>query len=533
MFHSMIWAAVAISSTYLIARSVLLPVAGAIATALAVLGAHGFWVFATQLEVYVPSVGCTTAATALLFTSRPSALTTTRLIAVSTLWALATLYHLGNVFFFIPLCAFFYSTQGWSGWRQCAMISALAGTAVLATFVAASYWVLGHERWSVEAFLAWVFEITNRPLTNWGTASNWWEPHMMMGGVWAQIKTLTLLPEYFPFGQRPLWIVGSLVVGGSLLWNAIQVVRLAPQTGARVFFLLLFGTNFLFFTWWSPYVYKFFIPASVPLIMLIGLTVNDVYAGARSRTARRMVAGGAACAIAVMFAFNSISVLELRHSYGPDYAEAEILNRLAPGDCRIYAAGFHLNALAVYFNRVDNVMNSTLEREFYRVATGRSSAGREMFAGEKCALIPLGFLSEAWYRTVMDGYFDTGTWPEYIAYFFDVRPSSGGGGITYDGFELVSEGDGPPHVLVDRGRRVHGASLDQLTEIISTEVKRTVQRYAAKYPMLEQGDALLAAVPRADIEMRRLRGYIFGYSFGDKVRRISRPGDPADRSEAE
>jgi hypothetical protein len=24
-----------------------------------------------------------------------------------------------------------------------------------------------------------------------------------------------------------------------------------------------------------------------------------------------------------------------------------------------------------------------------------------------------------------------------------------------------------------------------------------------------------------------------GYSFGDKVRRISRPGDPADRSEAE
>jgi hypothetical protein len=509
MLHSMIWAAITVVSTYIIARVVLASVLGSIATALTVLVSHGFWVFATQLEVYVPSVGCVTAATALLFTNQYRTLDRVRVIAVATLWALATMYHLANAFLFVPLCAFFYGAQGWAGWRQLAIVSALAGSVVLTTFVVVYDSV--YEQWSVSAFLSWALHITEVPLTDWGSLSNWMRPSKLMSAGWSQIKTFTLLPEYLTLSQKPLWVIGTLAVAASLFWNLIQIVRSPQFPAARVYLLSLFVTNFAFFTWWSPNVHKFYIPSSIPLVVLTALAVTDVYGRARGMVARRLIAGGVAAVIAILFVFNLSSVLELRRSRGPYYAEAAILNGLAPENCAIYASGHHLNALAVYFRRQNRVPTHLLEREFYRVATGESPAERAIFEGEECALIALGSLSERWYESRMDGYLDTGTWPGYIGYFFDVRPSSEGGGITYDDFELVGEEDGPPYVLVRRGRRVHARNLDELTDLIRIEVDHAVQKYRPDYPTLEQGDLFLAEVPRADIEIGRVRGRIFGY----------------------
>ena len=64
--HSIFWAAIAIVSMFHIARILLGSTAGALATSLTLLVAHGFWVYATQAEVYAPMVGCFTAATAVL-----------------------------------------------------------------------------------------------------------------------------------------------------------------------------------------------------------------------------------------------------------------------------------------------------------------------------------------------------------------------------------------------------------------------------------------------------------------------------------
>jgi hypothetical protein len=509
MLHSVLWATITVVSTYIIARVVLASVLGSISTALTVLVAHGFWVFATQLEVYVPSVGCVTAATALLVTNRSRTLNPARVIAVSTLWALATMYHLANAFLFVPFCAFFYGTQGWAGWRQLAIVSILAGSIVLTTFLVVYNLVYG--AWSLSAFLSWALDITKQPLTDWGSLSNWIRPSKLASAGWSQIKALTLLPEYLTLSQKPLWVIGTLTVAASLFWNLIQILRSPQFPTVRVYFLLLFATNFAFFTWWSPSVHKFYIPSSIPLVVLMALAVTDLYARARGTLARGLIAGGVATAIAIVFVFNLSSVLELRRSLGPDYAEAAILNRLAPKNCAIYATGHRLNALAVYFRRQNRVPTHLLEREFYRVATGESPAERALFEGEKCAFIALGFLSGRWYESRMDGYLDTGTWPGYIGYFFDVRPSSEGGGITYDDFELVGEGDGPPYVLVRRGRRVHARSLDELTDLIRMEVDHAVQKSRLHYPTLEQGDLFLAEVPRADIEIGRVRPRIFGY----------------------
>ena len=386
MTQSMIWAAITIASTYIIARIVLGTALGAIAAAFMVLVSHGFWVYATQLEVYVPVVGCLTAATALLFTNRSDQINKTRVIAVSALWALAALYHLASVVFFVPLCVFFYDTQGWRGWRQLVTVSALAGGIVLATFVVAYWWggdvrvghkVVGDGLWSIGAFLSWVLEITDRPMTDWGSLSNW-QPAELFRAGWSQIQAVTLLPDYLTIGQTPpldqlpLVIVGALIVVAALLWNAIQVLRHAPPAGARLYFLLLFSANFLFFAWWQPSTHKFYIPSSIPLIMLMALTLRDMHVRSQGASARRIIGSAAAACIALVFVFNLSSILELRKSRGPAYAEAEIFNRLVPENCRLYAHAPHLAPLRIYFGRRNNVGIIDLEADFYFAMTDRS-----------------------------------------------------------------------------------------------------------------------------------------------------------------
>src|SRR5690606_21534152 len=326
MVHSMLWGAAAVASTYLIARP-FMAAGGALLTALAVLVAHGFWVFATQLEVYVPSVGAVTTASAVLFTTRSPRLGWVRVLAVAILWAIATTYHVANVFLFLPFCAYFFGRQGWRGWLQLAIVSVLAGSLVFAAFVVA--YLIDNDAWSIGGFFVWVFALTNVPMTEWGSLSHW-HPVWLFRAGWRQIIAVTLLPEYLTANQTPLWIIGALVALAALAWNAFQVALPSRPAGVRVYFLLLFATNFLFFAWWQPMVHKFYIPSSVPLIFLTAMAVHDLYLRVGSTSARRVVAGLASAVVAVIFVFNLSSVLELRRSLGPYHAEAAVLDRLTP-----------------------------------------------------------------------------------------------------------------------------------------------------------------------------------------------------------
>jgi hypothetical protein len=524
MAHSMIWAAVTIASVYLIARSVLASTGGAVLTALMVLVAHGFWVYATQLEVYVPSVGCVTAATAILFTNRSPILSPTRVIAVAALWALATTYHVANVFLFISFCAYFFGTQGLRGWRQLALVSALAGGLVWAAFVTA--YLIEQDVWSVDGFFRWALALTDVPMTDWGQLSNWYPAPLFRAG-WRQIVALTLLPDYVASDQRALWIIGALAAAASLLWNVTRIAFPDRPAGARLYFILLFATNFLFFAWWQPMVHKFYIPSSIPLIMLMAMTVHDLYLLARARAARLLIVGAASAVVALVFVFNLTSVLELRRSLGPFYAEAAVFDRITPENCRIYSVGHHLNPLRVYFDRTNDMTIRDFFSAFYGRVTGEPRPERITFEDEECALMPLGFLSRTHYESVAGPYLGMSHWPDLVGFFFDAKPNPETGGITYNAFELVAEGDGPPHVLVDRRRRVHAASVQELAELINGEADRALQKYAADWPSDTKPD--LAYVPRANVEIGRLRRDIFGYTFGDNARRVGQPEEEGAR----
>lgn len=503
LIHTMLWATIAVVSVYFVVQTVTGSAFAGVMTALLVLVAHGFWVYATQLEVYVPVVGAVTAVSALLLTSRSSSLSVARVIAVSVLWALATMYHLGNVFFCIPLAAYFCSAQGLRGWRQWAIVSGCAGSIVLTTFIIV-YGVTSEDP-SVGGFLAWSLAITDVPMTDWGSLSHWGLVGLI-NAIKQQMLTLTRIPEYLTFSQNWLGIL-LLLVCMALGWNIIQIFRADRHQAARLYLLLWFATSFLFFAWWQPYVHKFYIPSSIPLILLTALAAHDVYARTRVAAARRTIAAAGVAVVVVFFVFNLSSVLELRRSLGPDHAEAAVFDSLAPANCRVYSSGHHLSALAAYFDHRKSMGLRSFYSSFYHSVTGRRNDDPFPPADEDCALIRLGYLSKSFFRSRVDGYLDPSLWKDYIGYFFDMEEDPETGGITYSGFEFVTHGNGPPHVLVDRRRRAQAKSLDELAGRIEVAIDDAVQEYGPE----------LAFTPSADFRVRRPRGKIFGYATADNV----------------
>jgi hypothetical protein len=183
-----------------------------------------------------------------------------------------------------------------------------------------------------------------------------------------------------------------------------------------------------------------------------------------------------------------------------------------------------LNALNVYFGRRQGLFIVTVERDFYRSRTGDGQPSRSTFADEACAFIPLGFLTKERFDQRIRRYLETARWPEYVAYVLDAKQSPGTGGITYNPFHLVAADDGPPDLVVDRRRRVRANGLDELAQRISDEIEKASRKLNRDYRTEEFGWMLLA-VPTRNLDLGRDRDLIFGYSWGDFVRR------PVDRAE--
>ncbi|HRX72899.1 MAG TPA: hypothetical protein P5341_02230 [Hyphomonas sp.] len=529
MLHSIFWAGIGVFSIFVMSRQLLHSTAGAMATAVMVLVAHGFWVYATQAEVYVPAMGCIMAATALLFTNRAPSVGVVRIVGVAAFWALATMYHLASVVLFLPFCVYFFATRGGKGWRELTVVCALAGSTVLASIIGAYAWTATAPL-SIVNFFHWMLEITNRPLTDWGSVDNLFSLGDLVRAVWSQIKAITLLPDFLtlrlapPLDQLPLAIIGSLLIGVVLLWNGVQVLRLGRAGWPRGYLLLMFAVFFVFFSWWDTSVHKFYIPASVPLIILTALAVRDLLDHVESSRARRLTGGAIAALIAVIFAFNLISIIELRQSRGPFYAEAEVLNRLDPEGCTIYTVGQHITPLKVYFAQPNAKFVIGFEREFYLLSTDQLAAEQpRLYSDETCAMVPLGWLTEQRFRGAVTPFYPAGRWDDYVAYMLDAQPSPDGPGITHHPFEVI-ETDALTYLVIDRQSRVVAADIDASTETIRAVESRVLEANWPARLTAEWGDTFLS-VPRASLEINRDRKLIFGYSWGDEARLLREKAD--------
>ncbi|MCS6778572.1 MAG: hypothetical protein NZ555_02575 [Geminicoccaceae bacterium] len=515
-----LWATIGIVATFLAARALLGSLPGALATAIGLGVAHGYWVYAGQPEVYVPTVGAMTSALALLLTAGP-VLGTGRIVLAAIFWALACFFHLASVVLFIPFGILVLGRYGFGAWRKLLLLYVVAGGIVLTGFLGAYAWV-GVRPLSPAGFLEWVLEITNRPLTDWGTTANLVSVGELARAAWSQVRALVLLPEMLtlplppPLDQAPIAVLVGSAIAATLLWNLVQLLRRADLAVPRATLLAMFALLFVFFIWWDTGVHKFFIPSSAPLVLLAAIALRDV-ASRFTDIGRRRLVGIVATVLAIMFLFNASSVLELTRSRGPGHAEAGVLARLGGEECRLWVDGTQMGPLMLYYDRQNVGFFTLLPRDFYLRAIGEAPASPPPFTGEPCAFVPIGWLTRANFEDVVRPYLPEGRWEDFIAYLLDARPTGDGSRITHHPLDIVRD-EALTYALIDRGERVESEGIEAVTEAIERTARAELD---AHWPasLHERWGPTLLAVPRTDVRVERDRRLIFGYGWGDIARR--------------
>jgi hypothetical protein len=514
--HTIIWAVTSVVCLYLIVRNLTGSISVGLTGAAALLIGNGFWVYATQLEVYVPTVGALLLLAAILFLASDKLSTRALILSCAVLWTIATLFHQGTAVFAVPIVAYFIAAHGRKGVTTAAAICLLAGGAVISAYGIAYAFIDAEQ-----PFLAWMIGLATTDLVDWGSLGNFGLSGFQRA-LRSQGQSLLVIPgalrspqytdtEYFRVG---------LVIVGVLGWSIVQTVRRASNANARLFFLLWFCVYFLFFTWWDPRVLKFFVPSAVAIVALGSFALHDIVVatdrlGAKlgsPRWMRRSLLGVAvSLPLLMMFTFNLVgSVLPLRGNIGPalgpHYLEARRQAALVPEECVVSGYGHHLLFLSYYAysggdqhrGRSNRIIFETYFEQVLDKHPRPTEPGRlRTFSDEPCVLINLSFLADRWFSwKTRPAVFPVASpaeapdWHNFLEWYFQAVPSEDGQTMTYDSFSLLVL-EGRAYLLVDRRQREQGPR-DHLW--------RTIEEYVESY-----GDEFESSYPGRDREL------IFGY----------------------
>ncbi len=325
--HNVAWAVAAL----LALRSLLLRATArgqlANGAALMLLFTRGFWVYATQVEVYLPALGCLAVVTWLIArdgAARPGRRTT---LAAGLLFGLAVLYHQTAVLFAAPLAALCVAMGGRAGWRTAAAITATAGALALAAYAGAWLSLDDGGGRTAAGFARWALGYALQPVPAWGTFA-----HAGPAGLAALLHSQASNVAAVPDGIAP---VAAPLTGAALAllaaWHLRAVALRRRARPLRLFALVWLGTHFAFFLWWLPTDTDFFVVSLLPLFILAALAARDLPASAR-------IAGGmgGVVALAILALGNLLAtVLPMHALHGPDFSVAARLSAVAPPGCAI------------------------------------------------------------------------------------------------------------------------------------------------------------------------------------------------------
>ena len=355
--HNVLWAALTTLCFFIVARRLLGSTPAATLAAAFLLVTRGFWLYSTQLEVYVPATGCLALMTVLLVGGPRAPLRAKRLVLLSLLLALAVLYHQSNLFFCIPL-GYLLLGEVDRKWRSL-WVMASAGALVLTAYLLAFHYtdvetripeiLSTAQKSSLEGFVRFCLAYRYHPSPGWGT----WRNVSVMGVgrlIHSQIRDLITFPWILRFAVIPGF---GLLMAGLALWNALQSARGATHATARRFLVIWLLTYDLFFLWWFPGEKEFFITLLYPLVLLAALAVQDwACAPAAGPRRRAWVLGGCVTLLGCVAATNAReTILPYHRDRGPAYAAASILDARIPADCLVigdYTVGQNLR---YYFGR--------------------------------------------------------------------------------------------------------------------------------------------------------------------------------------
>jgi len=511
--HSILWAILAIASTYLITLHLTGSTIAAVMTGLLLLFSHGLWVFATQVEPYVPLVAMNSliAATVILNGNAPLSASKTRLI--TAVFTFSLFFHQANLFFIVPLLVYLGLVQGRRGISTAIKIGTVAGALALSISLLA-YWAT-HDDASIHGFRLW--------LTFYGVVSD--DTH----GAWRAL--LTLDPERLKQTGRsvvaaivttpsdalrtPVRIVVATLVAFVLVWNIVYAANRRSGFSARVLLLTWALTFLVFFSWWHAGVHKFFLTAVVPLLILSALTAKDlVDLFARSPIQRGLAFAASAAALSLIAAVNfDKSVRPMMGDGSGIMAVSRKLAAAEPG-CVLYtkrrfAAHLNLYGLVGEFRTFQTMYVQHHFSRFNR-DIGDSFRMSTDVSEDECNVILLDWLSfedfqfkdshRLGMRTAKDAKLsDDGrpNWPGFIAWLLNVRPLPDGSGVSYDELTFFKIQSGEAFVRIDRRKRAYAHSLDDILAALSEAVQR---------------DPLNESTRQEHRHLNAFRNRVFGYS---------------------
>lgn len=329
--HNMLWAVVAL----LAARhlfSVLLANRAAAAWCTAALAtAAGFAGYATQVEVYVPSLACTLTALALLAghgSERPGV---TRIAGAGLALALAILYYQGAVLIvlalpFVPVA----SRTRAEGTAVRAAVLVIGGTATLAAYAAVFAAMPANADRSLLDFCLHYAQLGR---SDWGTFANLDKKglHLLAD---SQLRCLVHLPGNEFTVQSYTGSVLFTAAMVCLAWRLVRISRADQHGRAALKFLAAWALPTWAFTlWWLPREEEYLVAALPPLLAAVAIALV-----ARTRPDPAHPAGGewppvprvAWLALAALAAWNLGAAIVPRHQHaGSDALVAAELARAA------------------------------------------------------------------------------------------------------------------------------------------------------------------------------------------------------------
>ncbi len=327
--HNIAWAVVALLALRALLRRATGSARLADGAALGLLFTRGFWVYATQVEVYLPALGCLALVTWLVARDGAARPGPGETLAAGLLFTLAVLYHQTSVLFAAPLAVFCVAARRRAGWRVAATITATAGALALIAYAGA--WLAASRGQAGPGFARWVLGYALEPVPAWGSFA-----HVGTTGLAALLRSQAAnvagVPDRFAPVVVPLFGAGLVALAA---WHLYAVARGAGARPLRLFALVWLVVHLAFFLWWLPTDTDFFVVSLLPLVILAALAAADL-ATLLTETGRLVLGVAGAVALAVLALGNLLAtVAPLHASRGPDYAGAARLAAAAPPGCVI------------------------------------------------------------------------------------------------------------------------------------------------------------------------------------------------------
>lgn len=424
--YGILWAITAVLSFFFIMRQLSFSIPISLLAALSLLVSRGFWVYSTQVEPYIPAVGCLALIVVILIVRDNPQLKAHEGLMISVLLALSILYHRGNVWFCIPLGYYLVATQEKEGRKICLRVIILAGIIVLSAYILAFLSV--SKTWDAKEFFLYGSGYTAyHHITKQGSFE-----HFSVFGLGcmfdSQFRNFVFVPK--GLSQTRIVIAAIFAVAMFLLctFNVLQVIRHSTHAKIRTFLLIWVLTYLLFFLYAIPTMYKFFVFTVFPILLLIFLSLKDMADRLTdSRLSPKILTVAITLFVGFLTTFNlTKEILPFHTSRGPAYLEADKLNSLTPPGYVICTDFEVFQNLRYYFNREKpDVIEVQLPLLYFYNHLPLLEAYR--FKKGKGIVIPLAFVvPEYMPSTIYDfnGYKDPLKWLEYVEWLFDFEYDS-------------------------------------------------------------------------------------------------------------